>query len=220
MNEGQKKEFINRVKYITKREKNKLEELKSNHSDLKREDFLWHYLLQSFSTMGNSRGWYGLIGNIDNYNQLKFEFLGTVDDANRFEHIRAICWRAKIRMPDQKAEFINNCYNKIKDFGGPRKAKDILLNKEGRNNKIKFLKEFSGIGDKYSRNIMMDVYHEDFRNSIAIDSRITNILKSWNYKFTNYKETELFLLGIADDANINGWELDRLMYNFEIEFKK
>lgn len=74
MEESQKKQFIQRVKNITIREKNKLEELKSNHSDLKREDFLWHYLLQSFSTMGNSKGWYGLIGNLENYNQVKFDF--------------------------------------------------------------------------------------------------------------------------------------------------
>lgn len=220
MEESQKKQFIQRVKNITIREKNKLEELKSNHSDLKREDFLWHYLLQSFSTMGNSKGWYGLIGNLENYNQVKFDFLETIDEAKRLDHIRVICRKAKIRMPDLKAEYINNCYTRIKDFGGPRRAKDVLLNKIGRNDKIKFLKEFSGIGDKYSRNIMMDVYHEDFRNSIAIDSRIANILTSWNYKSSNYKETELFLLGIADDANINGWELDRLMYNFEYEFRK
>src|SRR5688500_13227935 len=28
-----------------------------------RPDFVWHSLLQSFATMGNARGWDGLVGN-------------------------------------------------------------------------------------------------------------------------------------------------------------
>lgn len=221
MNENQRIEFIQRIKKIAFREKSKLDELKSNYDDLKRDDFLWHYLLQSFSTMGNSRGWYGLIGNRDNYNQLKFEVIDKIKDSKkRLNHIKTICWQAKIRMPDRKAEFIDGCYLRIIDLGGMIPAKETLLKKAGRNNKIQFLKGFSGIGDKYARNIMMDVYHEDFRDSIAIDSRIKNILKSWNYQIIDYKETEQFLLQIAKDSNLNGWELDRLMYNFENEFIK
>lgn len=34
-----------------------LDRLKANYSDLARPDFLWHYLLQSFATMGRSAGW-------------------------------------------------------------------------------------------------------------------------------------------------------------------
>jgi len=69
-----------------------------------------------------------------------------------------------------------------------------------------------------TRNIMMDVYHEDFRYSIAIDDRIKKILNSWNYEIRNYDEAEQFLLEIAERAKLNGWELDRLMYNFKDEF--
>ena len=170
--------------------------------------------------MGNSRGRIGLIENQDNYNKLNYDVLNTLSESKRFAQIKAICWKAKIRMPDAKAEYINNCFIKIKGLGGPLEAKSILLNKVGRDSKIQFLKTFSGIGDKYARNMMMDVYHEDFRNSIAIDSRIKNILKSWNFTFSNYKETELFLLEIAKEVDLSGWELDRLMYNFESEFTR
>jgi hypothetical protein len=219
MNEKQKIKFIQQIKRIAKRENPKLEALKSNNTDLQRDDFLWHYLLQSFSTMGNSKGWHGLIGNLDNYNEVTFNVLQNIKDSDkRLSHIKTICKRAKIRMPNKKAEYIYNCYLRIIELGGLKEAKEILLQKIGRNNKIQFLKEFSGIGDKYARNIMMDVYHEDFRDSIAIDVRINNILTSWNYNLTDYKETEIFLLQIAKESNLNGWELDRLMYNFENEF--
>ena len=37
-----------------------------------RKDFLWHFILTSFSTWGNSRGYEGLIANQDNYRQVKW----------------------------------------------------------------------------------------------------------------------------------------------------
>ena len=47
--------------------KGTLDRLKEEYRQLKRPDFIWYFLLQSFSTMGNSRGWDGLIGNQNNY---------------------------------------------------------------------------------------------------------------------------------------------------------
>lgn len=213
-------EFLKIVNRIANREQQKLKTLKSNYSDFEREDFIWHYLLESFSTMGRSRGREGLIVNKENYNQLKFEFLELLKDSEILGHIKSICWKAKIRMPDKKAEFILGCFKQYKQLGGHQKAKAMLVAKSGGEEKIKFLKSFTGIGEKYARNIMMDVYHPEFRNFIAIDIRINNILKSWNYDNPSYQEKEEFLLGIAKQANINGWELDRLMYNFEAEFTK
>ena len=65
---------------------------------------------------------------------------------------------------------------------------------------------------------MMDVYHEDFRNSIAIDVRIASISAALGLAFRNYAEHEKFYLEVAKDAGINGWELDRLLFNFKDEF--
>jgi hypothetical protein len=47
-----------------------------------------------------------------------------------------------------------------------------LCTQPGRDGKIAFLKTFHGIGDKYARNILMDVYHREFRDSIAYDERL------------------------------------------------
>ena len=50
----------------------KLDELKANYSDFERPDFVWHYLLQSFATMGKAAGWQGLIGNHTNYSLVTY----------------------------------------------------------------------------------------------------------------------------------------------------
>jgi len=54
-----------------------------------------------------------------------------------------------------------------------------------------------GIGEKYARNIMMDVYHEDFRDSIAIDSRILAISAKWGLRFKSFSDHEAFYLAVA-----------------------
>jgi hypothetical protein len=73
---------------------------------------------------------------------------------------------------------------------------------------------FPGIGPKYARNIMMDVYHDDFRESIALDVRIQAISKALGLSFPSYAAQEQFYLDVAHEAGLNGWELDRLLFNF------
>ena len=99
-----------------------------------------------------------------------------------------------------------------------KKAIEKLLSAQGREEKMRFLEKFPGIGPKYARNIMMDVYHEDFRNSIAIDVRVKKISENLGLNFKKYQEHENFFLDAAREANLNGWELDRLMYNFTDDF--
>src|ERR1700678_1195141 len=55
--------------------KAKLAEGKTRRTELDRPDFIWHELLLSFATMGNSRGAEGLIRNQDNYRRVTFEAL-------------------------------------------------------------------------------------------------------------------------------------------------
>lgn len=189
------------------------------YDNIKRDDFLWHYLLQSFSTMGKSSGWDGLIGNKKNYNRIVFSELYSLDKDERSRVVHEVCRNAKIRMPAKKAEFILRCFDQIKELGGPKKAKEKLLSLEGREKKIKFLMQFHGIGKKYARNLMMDVYHEDFRDSIAIDARIKAISELLGVHFKSYEEEEKFYLDAADNAKLSGWEVDRLLYNFQKEFE-
>ncbi len=190
---------------------------KANARDLERPDFLWHYLLQSFSTMGRSSGWDGLIGTTANYSRVTYEALEALDPTARAAQVAEVCRRAKIRMPSVKAGYILGCFERVRRLGGLAAAKAQLLAQPGRAGKIRFLKSFPGIGDKYARNMMMDVYHPDFRDSIAIDVRIASISAQLGLTFSGYADHEAFYLSVADRAGLNGWELDRLLYEHREE---
>jgi hypothetical protein len=76
------------------------------------------------------------------------------------------------------------------------------------------MRQFAGIGDKYARNIWMDVYDPDFRTTIAIDERIKRISAALGVTFRTYADHERFYQDIAHEAGLDGWDLDRLLYNF------
>jgi thermostable 8-oxoguanine DNA glycosylase len=203
------------VKKLATEKREELERLKEGYSGLARPDFVWHYLLQSFATMGGVAGWRGLIGNEDNYRLVTYETLDKLTPQIRKAQVKETCKAAKIRMPAKKAKYILECFDYVKDkLNGPKNAKALLLSQTGRENKIAFLQKFPGIGPKYARNIMMDVYHEDFRDSIALDVRIKGISEILGLSFKSYLEQEEFYLSVAHEGGLNGWELDRLLFNF------
>jgi hypothetical protein len=210
------------VKPLAAEKRHDLEVLKLGSSGLKRTDFIWHYLLQSFATMGRASGANGLISNRENYQRVKYEELAALTPKKREKQVNQVCLFAKVRMPKQKARYILRCFEQVRDLGGPEKTKRLLLAEPGRDSKIAFLREFHGIGRKYSRNIMMDVYHEDFRDSIAIDVRIKSISEMLGVSFTDaeYIQHEGFYVDVAHLAGLNGWELDRLLFNFHKEVKQ
>jgi thermostable 8-oxoguanine DNA glycosylase len=205
------------VRTLAIEKKAELERLKQEHRGLTRSDFIWHYLLVSFSTMGRASGWHGLIGNKNNYQRVTYNVLAALSLEARRSQVRQVCKVAGMRMPDKKADYILGCFDYIKQLGGPEAAKAKLLAQPGREAKIRFLQTFHGIGPKYARNIMMDVYHEDFRNSIALDIRIKAISGALGLSFSSYAEHEQFYLNVARDSGINGWELDRLLFNYRAE---
>jgi hypothetical protein len=194
--------------------KRKLAEMKRGSVELKRRDFVWHKLLTSFATLGNSRGAEGLIRTRSNYNRLAFLALGKKTKAQRMRELRLVLHKAKVRMPDKKAVWLSKDYDLINEMGGLRAAKQELLRRNGREAKIEFWKEFYGIGPKYARNIMMDVYHPEFHNSIAVDQRIKGISRILGLEFRRYEDEESFYLEAAKLAKIDGWDLDRIIYWF------
>jgi endonuclease III len=216
------KELLLAVRKIAIEKEWELRRMKRCRSGLRRPDFIWHYLLQSFATMGKASGAVGLIHNQENYRRVTYDALARLTPRKRREVVREVCRLAKVRMPDVKAQYILGCFDFVRHMGGPQKAKELLLAEPGRDAKIKFLRAFPGIGPKYARNIMMDVYHKEFRGSIALDVRIKSISKLLRLTFTdaNYSAHESFYLEVAHMAGLNGWELDRLLFNFGDEVKK
>jgi cystathionine gamma-synthase len=217
--ESRRQRLIDALKHLTPEMKETLRQRKEEGLEQKdRPDFVWHSLLQSFATMGNARGWDGLIGNEENYNKVTFEALSALDRVERLENLDEVLRASKVRMPAKKAVWLDLDYEMIIEMGGPEAARRQALAQDGREGKVAFMQRFHGIGDKYARNIWMDVYHPDFRDAIAVDERIKRVTEALGYSFKNYPEHERFYQEIAREANLEGWEVDRLLYNHRGEF--
>jgi N-glycosylase/DNA lyase len=151
---------------------------------------------------------------------VSFKSISKLSPQARLKRFDEVFRVAKLRMPTRKAKWLNDNYDIINSLGGLKEAKRKAFAQKGTDAKIKFMKQFAGIGKKYARNIWMDVYHPDFHNTIAIDERIRQITDALGYEFPSYEDHEKFYLEIAKEANLQGWELDRLLYNFKGFFLK
>jgi hypothetical protein len=100
---------------------------KAKEGDLERPDFVWHFILQSFSTMGNSRGYQGLILNKTNYAQVTFDRLSGFSQNERLERLQRVFLQAGLRMPTQKARWAEEDYKIVSAMGGPEAAKERAL---------------------------------------------------------------------------------------------
>lgn len=217
--ESKRQRLIAALRHLTPDMKETLTKRKEEGLEQRdRPGFIWHSFLQSFATMGNARGWDGLVGNEENYNLVTFEALSRPDCLERRERLDKVLRASKVRMPGKKAAWLDLNHEMIVEMGGPEEARKQALAQDGRERKIAFLQRFHGIGDKYARNIWMDVYHPDFRNAIAVDERIKRVTEALGYSFKSYAEHERFYQEIAREAGLEGWEVDRLLYNHQDEF--
>ncbi len=188
---------------------------------LKRTDWLWHLLLSSMSTMGNNRGYKGLMETRENYTLASYSNLLSLDPETRLQNIRSALEKGGVRMFNSKARWLDNNFSFIQDCGGMNVMQHILLNTKGRSSKIKLMRLFEGIGNKYARNIFMDMCHEDFIDSIAVDERLSDILDCLNVDpKSTYLHKEEVLVQIAHDCEITPWHLDRLLYSFKDYYLK
>jgi|GEM_PF-1480203 len=218
--EAKRAALIQALRNIGPEMRAKLEERKrAGCKDLDRHDWVWNALLGSFPTMGSSRGYDGLIANRSNYNRVTFEALSALTPADRLERLETVLLAAKVRMPRQKAKWLHANYEMIVQMGGLEEARRLALAQVGTRAKFAFLTRFHGIRDKYGRNIWMDCYHPDFRETIAIDERIKQVTRALGYApdAFGYAEHERFYQAIAREAGLQGWELDRLLYHFKDE---
>jgi hypothetical protein len=197
-----------------------LERKKENGKTLlARPDFLWHELLVSYSTLGGISGYNGMIEDKSRYQQVTYEELKKLgDNENRVNRLRQVMKEAHVHYYNKKASMLSQCFEKIEAMGGLDVANTTLLNNVCAAEMIEFLADFPGIGPKYARDIMMDSYHPLFHNKIALDSRVRSVSKALGTNFKKYKEHENFYLGVAKQAGIEGWELDRLIFEHTDEF--
>lgn len=199
--------------------KERLKLLKTDGNLLrKRPDLIWYLLLQSTATHGNSRGWNGLRGNQKNFESVAYAQLAYRNVADREKIILAALRTANVRMPTIKAPRLAANVSLIAKLGGVEQATQLMLSLSTRDEKYRFARSFSGIGEKYGRNIWMDIYDPAFRDTVAIDDRLKKIAVALGFTGKRYSDTEAFFCMIATDAELEPWELDRLLYNFKDHF--
>lgn len=178
---------------------------------LLREDFIWHEILLSFATWGSSRGAKNL-----KFEELTYKKLSRLKKVQRRSLVAKEFTQAKLRYAKNKTGYLLYNLSLIEDMGGLKEAnKTVLDNANDCDAKIKILKKFKGIGEKYARNIMMDAYHPQFHDSIAVDQRIKNISKELGLRIDSYDDYIQFYRKVACKVGIQPWELDRLLYKCE-----
>jgi hypothetical protein len=199
--------------------KARLRQLKREGGRLRRrDDLVWHLLLQSFSTMGNSRGWKGLFETPGLPEQVSFASLRRWPKAARRSRIEMVLRKAKVRMPAQKAAWLAANFTSIDRAGGVEAVTRRALGLASREEKYRFMDAFDGIGPKYARNVWMDICDPHFRDAVAIDERIKSVTAALGYSFRTYGDHERFYRDIAREARLEPWEVDRLLYQFRDHF--
>ncbi len=202
--------------------KARLQDLKANGNALrKRTDLLWLLLLQSAATHGNSRGWTGLCEHPHAMASIAYSKLVSLHGNTRTSRLSSALQLGKVRMARIKAGRLSRNVAKIdSEYGGLKKATKHMLSIKSREEKLRFVKCFEGIGEKYGRNIWMDIYDPSFRDCIAVDDRIMKIACGLELDVDNfkYKDYERFFVSLAKDAGIEPWELDRLLYSYNEHF--
>lgn len=221
MNELRRQALINALVNRPNEHNFKLQDLENEAIDFQQqEDWIWHALIRSLATLGGAAGYDNLINN-GNIEELDYQYINDFAQINNWNnddiknHFYNLFSAAIIRYSNRKSNYMLINYQLFANYNAVIALSNALWQMENRNEFIRYVIQFHGIGQKYARNIAMDLKHPAFTNSIAIDSRIEKILSALEYHGGNaYEEKEEALLNIAQDAEITGWQLDRLLFNF------
>ena len=213
--EDRRARLLKVLRHPTAEMQQKLDESrKRGRSFRQRPDLVWFLLLKSMATMGSSRGYAGLIQDKKVLGSVSYQALAQLDESNRLGRLSQAMRKAKVRMPDRKAKWLADNFIKIEEMGGVEAVTRRALALRCREEKLAFMKQFRGIGEKYGRNVWMDLYDPEFRSSIAVDERIKKMTTELGYSFKSYGEHEAFYKELAEEAQLEPWALDRLIYNF------
>lgn len=103
--------------------------------------------------------------------------------------------------------------NSIKDLKRLQKAEDRATIEC-------FWQKIKGIGVQYAKNIPMDEKNKHFKDCIKVDSRLKGILKGTVAEQLSDAEKEQLYLEAGRANGLNGWETDRLCFNFSQHIKQ
>lgn len=170
-------------------------------------DWPWNGIVLSAATRGGSARWDRQVA--PRYaNELSWSAIFDLSDAERHARFLTVG-----RFKNVTARWLEAAYQRFHQAEGPKGIRGSLAAKDAAA-VISYWRELPNVGDKYARNIMMDVYDGRFRDGyFAVDSRIKALLPSLGYQGRNvYCEQEAFLNALATEVGIESWQFDRLLY--------
>ncbi len=104
--------------------------------------------------------------------------------------------------------------------GGPTTIRNQYRKLQTAEERIEFLKKIPGIGQKYARNIAMEVCDELACNHFALDHRLKTLISPFLRRNFSYREGEEFLRSVAARLHVDARTLDRTLYRNYDELKE
>lgn len=104
--------------------------------------------------------------------------------------------------------------------GGPTTIRNQYRKLQTAEERIEFLKKVPGIGQKYARNIAMEVCDELVCNHFALDYRLKTLIRPFLRRNFSYREGEEFLRSVAARLHVDARTLDRTLYRNYDELKE
>ena len=131
--ELRRRALVDALKSPTPEMRETLTRLKEEGSkERERPDFVWHLLLQSFSTWGGSRGWEGLIGTEENYQRVTYEALSRLSPEARLKELGGVFATAGVRYAPTKARLMTWNLSLVTEMGGSEEHTRLATVQEGR----------------------------------------------------------------------------------------
>lgn len=180
-------------------------------------DWAWFVFVQSYATNGGVGRWEAFL-RTEGRRRVRWDalFEGAPDDVyaaagrlNALSQEFLAPRRAGRTRPALMATFQRFC-----EFGGPGVVAQTWNAHDEERSLLRWLRTFPMIGEKYSRNMCMDVAHPLVLDHIALDHRINALCNRviGAPSSGSYDMRERWLYEVAVDLGINGWYLDRLLF--------
>lgn len=174
-------------------------------------DWPWVGFVQSFATLGGSN-------NLNRIQARKSDFeWNNVCALSDDDRKRLFLELPNPRFRDRVASFVEQVFHRFRVAGGPAA---IRREYEAAGDRVAYLRTFPGIGEKYARNIPMDICDPVVTKRFALDHRLKRLLFQHLQRHFNYQEGEDFLNEVARLLGTDSSSLDRVLYAQEKEIEE
>lgn len=211
--------FIEILREFLEKDRDRLEKKFEEGARLReREGWAWDVFVQSFATNGGVKRWDAFVaeGGAERvrWDALFADAPGDVAAAASRLQALSVTFLAP-RWAARTGPALIAAFHRFHKEGGPDAVARTWMGHNETGAMLRWLKSFRMIGDKYARNMAMDVSHPLVLDHIALDHRIHALcdLVEGAPPRTPYRLREGWLREIAAELGINGWLLDRLLFS-------